>query len=415
MIRLSRISIILLGVIVMAVYVPDLFWKAFEKKVSRPFILYSAPLDEFVWRLSDKFKEAEYRDESGRTYDRIGYEKVLPFTYYRDLLKWGELPEEVRGVKIDHDVIRENYQHLRITADALHTPQIELYPLFESRSMFSRIEYPAELFRITSRMEFIDASTNRIDEELSAAFTAALREEGFVFPAGLIAGNATDRKPFDEGYFVTDARGSLFHIKLVEGKPWCLCTGLTSASGVRYITVRENPRKEFYGMLIAGDGKIHLLSYDDYALIPLPVPGYDPDRMTIQMFADPINRTFIYSDSEEDVIHCVATDRNYEVVRTFECTIPTDTNSGVETLSRLLFPFHIATSNPKTDYVLFDVEIGDPLALIGIAISLLILAAVRVRRRAPFHSCWIDFVLVALTGVFGLAAVLVVGREPQRN
>ena len=35
--------------------------------------------------------------------------------------------------------------------------------------------------------------------------------------------------------------------------------------------------------MITGDGNIHLITYEDYALVTLPVPGYDPDRMTIQL------------------------------------------------------------------------------------------------------------------------------------
>ena len=60
-------------------------------------------------------------------------------------------------------------------------------------------------------MEFIVARTNKINEEKSQLFTEALTAEGFIFPADIIAGLPTTRKSHDEGYFITDSEGTLFH------------------------------------------------------------------------------------------------------------------------------------------------------------------------------------------------------------
>lgn len=423
MTRLSRIFIIVLAVGVMAAYLPDLFWKALDRKVHRPYILYSAENDHFIYRVSDGFGHTFYRDEHGGEYDRIAFEKMAPFFYSSDLNKWGELPEEVCGVYVDMSIIRHHRQFLVVRPYYLHTPQIDLFPLFESQSQFARLEFPPEMFRLDSRMEFIDAASNTVNEQLSAKFTDALAGAGFTFPARYLAGNPTTRKAFDEGYFAVDDAGRIFHIKKVEGEPWIRDTGLAPESGVRYIQVKENGLREFYGWMITGDGDIHLITYEDYALVTLPVPGYAPDRMTIQLWTDPLNRTLTYYDVDEDVIHVVTTDRKYDVVRTYDYQLERSRTEASETLAGILFPFDIVTESSKTDYVLFDLELGGLLALAGIAASLVLLALLRFRFRdsgrdrspAGLKNSWIDFIIVALTGFYGLVSVIVIGREPPRK
>jgi len=414
MLRLSRLALILLSVAVMAFFLPGIYWKAFDKKVDMPFILYSAITGEFMFRSSDDYGQTAFRDESGNEYSRIEFEKRLPFFYYRDLQKWGELPEEVGGMEVDVEMIRDNMQAVRIDPDYLHRPQIDLYPLFESESMFSGLEYPAEMFRIGERMEFIDAASNRINEKLSAAFTAKIEEEGFRFPAASIYGNPTTRKSFDEGYFVEDASGRLFHVKMIQGEPFCRDTGIAPETGIRYAAIREHARREFYGILITGDGGIHLISYDDYGLIRLPAEHYDPDTMSFQLLTDPINRSMIYKDSTEgDRVYCVLTDRDYQTVKTYEFPLDRNRVPTAKIMSQLLFPFAIENASSRSDYVRFDVAFNGLGALAGILASLAALVVIRKVQKVRIRGCWIDLIAVALTGLYGLlAASLIVGREP---
>ncbi|MFH0945313.1 MAG: DUF4857 domain-containing protein [Planctomycetota bacterium] len=415
MIRLSRTVIILLVVAVSAFLLPELYWKAMDQKVHRPFILYSAILDRFMTRTSDDFGQTTHADETGKEYDRIEFEKLTPFFNYRNLMKWELLPVEVKGSQYDDDLIRTNMQVLRLDPNDLHTPQIDLYPLYESASLFAQLENPPDMFRLTESMEFIVASSNEVDEEKSALFTSALRGEGFQFPARYVAGNPTTRKPFDEGYIAVDASGTLFHIKMVEGRPWCVNTGVTPAAGVRLMSLSENSRREFYGTLISGDDKVHLISYDSYRLIPLPTVGYEPDRMGLQLYADPLNRTIIFKDLDEDLVHCVLTDRDYNAIRTWDCPVKRADLRLATAAGELLFPFRFVNTHQTSDYVLFSVEFGGGLAWLGILLSLLTLALIRFKRPVGPAASWIDWVIVALTGFYGLIAVIIVGREPSRG
>jgi hypothetical protein len=418
----------------MAFYLPELFWKAFDKKVHMPFILYSAVIDDeveggtatgilpsgetasggFMFRRSDDFGQASYKDEYGNEYTKVEFEKRLPFFYHRDLQKWDELPDEVCGVKVDAEMIRDNLQVTRIEPDYLHRPQIDLYPLFEAESIFTGLEYPAEMFRVEERMEFIDAASNSVNEKLSAAFTEKLVQTGFRFPAASIWGNPTTRKPFDEGYFIEDAGGRVFQVKMIKGEPFCRDTGIAPESGIRHIAIREHARREYHGTLITGDGRIHLISCDDFRLITLPVEHYDPDTHSFQLLTDPINRTLIYKDSAEgDRIYCVLTDRDYLALKTYEFPLDRDRVPTAAVMSKLLFPFSIEKASSKSDYVLFNLKLNGLGALAGLLASLAVLVIVRKMQRVRIGDCWVDLIAVALTGLYGLlAATLIVGREP---
>lgn len=417
MVRLSRLCLVLLAAACLAVCLPDFYWKVFDRKIKRPFFLYSPEIDRFMYRISDEFGQVAFRDEDGREYSRIEWETHLPFFYYRDLKKWGKLPENVGGFAMDCDAIRAETQVVGIYPDYLHDPQIDLYPLFESKSMFSDLEFPDDMFRINSRMEFVSASTNEVDEEKSAAFTGNLAGAGFRFPAHYIAGNPSTRKPFDEGYFVLDDSGMLFHIKMVEGEPRCIKTGTSPPGGIRYMGVRENARREFHGIVVCGNGDVCFLGYRNYELIKLPVDGYDPDNSSLRIITDPLFRTITCWDLEGGMIRCVATDRNYEVKRQYEFPLERDHLRFAETLSRSIFPFTIETQSPKSNYVLFRFRFSGWACLAGIAASLLIVVIVRRIRSVPLSRCFDDLLVVAFTGLFGLLAVLIAGRErnPDRD
>ncbi len=413
MLRLSRIATLLTLVVAGAVYLPATYWKAFGKRPESRLIRYSAVLDRFVYRGSDAQDNTIYRDEDGNEYDYVEFQMNLPFLYHANLVKWELFPDEIAGREIDPATIRDNLQYVRLHPEDITAPQIPLYPLFESKPVFSRLALPPDMFRITRRMEFVNASSNRIDEAKSERLTAALAAEGFRFPARRIAGNTSPRKPFDEGYFVVDAADRLFHVKLVEGEPMVRDTGIAPESGIKFVDIKENGRREFYGLLITGDDRIGLISYDDYRFVELPLPGYDPDTMPFYMWVDPLNRTFIYIG--EDTIHCVATDPEYRVVRTWDSPIDKSRNAAARAAADWLFPFRIRTTRSELAYYVLDPDVNRMYGLGGMILGLIVLGVVRFWRGHRFRDWWGDLVWAVLFGIFGALAVLIVGPAPVRK
>jgi hypothetical protein len=158
-------------------------------------------LDKFLIADYNQGSKKRYYDQDKNFYSKHDYQTFLPMIYYRDLLIWKNFPGQIRGSAISPVEIEKNRQLLIVKGKEFNSPEIKLYPLYESKSLYSQIEAPDKMFRIDFSIEFIDAKTNKIDKEKSLLFTKALTEKGFKFPAKEVFGNRSRKKPFDEGYF----------------------------------------------------------------------------------------------------------------------------------------------------------------------------------------------------------------------
>ncbi len=205
LLRIARYTLVFITIITLAIYLPDFFWKAFDQRVSRPYAQYSPVIDDFII-MKGTPEGPVYHDTKGNDYSRSQADSLLPLFNARQLLFEGRFPDSLRGIKIEPELVRLNSFMIRVNPADISQEQIQLFPLFESQSGRVRLELPETFFRIGKRMEFISTATNTIDKELSRKFNQALREKGFEFPATLISGNPTTRKPFDEGYFVRDSQ-----------------------------------------------------------------------------------------------------------------------------------------------------------------------------------------------------------------
>jgi hypothetical protein len=405
----SRLSILLLAVLAMSFALPAGFDKLFHRHIDDPLLFYSPVLQQFIYQKSLGDHRHAYRDEDGRSYDRQEFEELLPFLYFRNLERRNLLPVVVNGRTFNAQDIADDRQGLEIRARHLrgHYPQMQLYPLFNNDPETAMIRFPVEVFRFTdAAMEFVNADLNRIDRELTDRFTRALEERGFTFPATVIGGKPTNLKPFDDGYFIRDAAGRIFHIKRVLDQPKVVATGIDPTLDVLDIVVVENERREFHGLIITRQGGVFLISWGDYRLIPLPVAGYDPARMDFKLLIDPLHRTAIVSSKR--AISGVAMAADYQPLRRFEL-VRTDYSSAlIRQVREFLFPFQLRLDSPDLGQADLHLSFGGPWSGIGILAALGVLL-VHARRRTP-HG-FVDFALVTLTGIFGLIAVLMLRTE----
>jgi hypothetical protein len=348
-------------------------------------------------------KAVRYVDPTGKEYTREEYERLLPLGNYRQLAASGQMPDSLRGVKLDLKVVAVNNLSLRVMPSDIGLPQIPLYPLFESQSGRVRLEMPTDFFRIGQRTEFLDAATNTVQEGRSREFTDTLCARGFAFPARQIAGNPTTRKPFDEGYFVVDANDAVFHIKMVRGKPFCVKTGVPAFPRVRQMFISEMGLREFHGILIAEDSSISLISYDQYRLIRLPLSRYDAETCALFFGGDLFFRTITVQSDRW--LETVVTDQQYTVVDTYKESWPTREETRAGAWAAGLFPFSFHLEDEDSAFVDFYGKCGGWTAVWGLLLSVVVLlVSLRLRRR-PMRNHLFDLVLVSGTGLFGLLAV----------
>ena len=411
MIKLSRFLLLIATIMVSAIYLPKFYWMAFDVSPRVPRVMYSSLTREFMFiktEFTNRIPQMKFLDSHGNSYTRDEFEKKLPLNYYRQLAATDQMPDSIGGVKIDLKEVRRNQVFIRIKPYGLNSPQIELFPLFESASGRVRIVLPEDYFRIQDRMEFINAYTNKIDREKSKLFTDSLRAAGFQFPALSIAGNPTTRKPFDEGYFVEDAQHQLFHIKMVKGKPFCRNTHVPTDLQIQGIKVLEHPLREFYGLIVTEKNKVFLLSYDNYKLIELPLPEYNRKNTILYFRGNLFYRVLILR--KPNSLQAIVTDRQYRVMDRYRTSWKKRDERLAGVVANYIFPFTIKLSDISSNFINFYFHLSKA-TFIVCSIFFLLLTVVMYRvKKTGITRHWLDLLLVLVTGLYGFIAIFIFSR-----
>lgn len=423
---LASVAMQLLVVAVLALFLPTLYDMALVEDIRKTQLFYSPVTERFIYtekaavadpraaaKADDHHADVVYKDQDGTYYDRLEFERLLPFLYHKNLALRGLLPVEIDGRTYDLDTIQAERLVMELPARTVtgHTPPEAVWPLIESRPGQAMLVFPDDRFRITdSAMEFVNADANAVDATLTRTFTAALRERGFVFPARLVAGNFTILKPYEDGVLLVDARGTLFHLLRVEGRPQVARVALPAGLRLRHVSVSGSGSGRFHGLLVDQGGGVHLLARG-YGVIPLPLEGYDPGRMDLKILFDPLYRTAVYSD--ETTLRAVVMDRNYRPLARYEHAMSTGARTWRHALRDVLLPFRVTLRAPDTSMIRPGVRAGAyPLSWSALASALLALGyAGWSRARRGRWPAWGGVALVCVAGVYGFAARLVVEEE----
>lgn len=408
---ISRYSAILLAIVAMSYGLPAGFDKIFGQEIGNPLLFFSPPQQQFIYRESLGGHRFNYMNEDGKSYSRTEFENQLPFLYYKNLEKKKLLPVTVDGQSFDKETIKAGKQGLEIKSRHLdgHHPQIELYPLFNNNPEVAIMPFPEDVFRFTdSAMEFINADFNRIDTELTESFTAALSKLDFAFPATVIGGKTTNLKPFDEGFFIRDSKGAVFHVKRVLNKPVIVKTSIDSSHDIQDIIVSENRRKEFYGTIVTKQGTLYLISYDKYQLIPLPVEKYQPDNMDFKLLINPLYKTAVTSGPL--MVHGTAMDSGYQSFRSYDLKRHNPVPLPVRVSRDLLFPFQLRFDNPYRGQAHLQLQFGGFWSLAGILFAVGVFFLSSRKKNQPSINKG-ELALVIVTGFFGLIALSFIGRD----
>lgn len=402
--RISRYSLVLVAILTCAIILPKVYWMAFDKPINTPFVLYSCTDDDFMLQYkSDKGMERE--DTRGNKYSQAEYEQKLPLMYTRQLLVSGIMPDSIKGVAMDMHDLSKTKSTFRYKPEYMNGPQPELYPLFESESGRATLEMPEDFFRINWRIEFINAKTNRIDEEKSQLFSAVLYKKGFDFPAKSISGLPTTRKSCDEGYLITDSSDQLFHLKMMEGNPIVTKVKLPEDLKFKFISCVDFKDKKYYAYLFSDKNEIYILTQDLYELIKLPVEGFVPETCELQILGDIFHYNVIVK-SEDHLKVDVLNYSDYRKIDTYEKSWLKRSDRQTGKIAASIFPVQLSMSNKNSKFTNFYLENSAGffwlivnLFLAGIHLFFLM------KRKAKLNKHIFDLSVVAITGIFGFIAV----------
>lgn len=399
--KISRYFLILITVLTLSIILPKFYWMLFGKPIRKPFVAYSCVNNDFmIFRNSEK----TWTDTKARQYTREEYAQKLPLMFLKQLLSSGTMPDSINGVKLNIPAISRAKSFFRLKINDIDAPVPSFYPLFESRSGRTTLELPEDFFRITWRIEFIDAATNKILEEKSQLFSAALFHNGFSFPAKKISGLPTPRKSFDEGYLIVDSKDRLFHLKMIKGKPFVKRIDLPEDLKFRHIGCVDFKNKEFYAYLFSEKNEIYVLTQGDYRLIKWPIEGFEASKCDLKIYGDLFNYTVIIET--DDHIKVIALTPEYQVVNTYSEYWKVKEQQTEGKIFASIFPAMVSMTSNDSKFIRFYFTPSNGFNWMVFNLLLAIIHFVRLyRRKSDLKSHFPDMVIVAVCGIYGFIAI----------
>lgn len=402
MVKFSRYILVVIAIFSLAVALPRLYWITFEKPIKAPSIFYSCvDNDFFMIRPADGGIKT---NSKGEEFSRDEFELKLPLNYSRQLTLNRTMPDSINGVEMDLHEISRNRSFFRVRPRDIDTPLPSLYPLFESQSGRANLEMPDDFFRITWRMEFIDAGTNNILEEKSRMFSAVLYKRGFHFPATSINGIPTTRKSCDEGYLVLDSADQLFHIKMIKGKPFVRKVELPEGLRFKHIACVDFSDKLYYAYLFSTDHDVYVLTQYDYLLQKLEVDDIHPELNEVRILGDLFNYTV--TSLGNGFISTSVLDKDFKFVDQYKETWSTRDERIEGKIAHLLFPFELKLTDSKSSYIRFFGAFHSSLLWLILSFVLVVSHFIIItKRKEKIKNQIVDLIIISITGIFGFIAV----------
>lgn len=410
MVTFSRLTGLLLSVFALAVFAPQFIASALDRFFPRPYIYYSADLDNFLTRIEENGNHPT-RDESGKTYSFRERARALPFQNADNLLKWKEFPASVAGHPVTYDDARKYGSRIIFSPMGMKPPVFRLYALLESEPEGAQLSSAPDLFRMGAGIEFIRSADNAIDREKSRLCDAALRDAGFVFPARHIAHSPSPMKPYDNGVLLADSRNRLYHLIQKKGVPHVRDTGVTLPADTLKLQVLEQTRREYNGLYATPSG-LFFLDWENYASKPIPHGPYATQTETLIADGDPLNWVFRVHNREG--IKVAATDAALKPMRHLEWKVSAGETAWRERRERImsaLFPFQVTCKDKRMGTIRFAMAgiWARPLFTMSGVLAAMLLGALWHCWRYKTFPRAADCVFLAATGLFGLVTCAILG------
>ena len=383
--------------------IPELVKTATNTKGRYPFVYFSSIKKKLLFKEFDGRQDALHDDEGG-IYTEQEYDTSLPLLNFRQLTVNGEMPDSIDGIEIDPKTVRVKQMTFRYSPSEKNTPDMGLYIMYESLPKKAKLESPGDVFRLKNSIEFIDAETNTLNSEKSELFRAALEKAGYAFPAQWTYGNMNIRKPYDEGYFSLDAKGELYHIKMVNGRPFVRNTQIDAQIEPAFFSMQEPADKRFYGFLFDKKGKTYILEEDGgkYKTVQLDIAPLNLDADELMIMGNLMYWTVSIQTSEGKHYYALEAE-SLKKLRSADLAAPVN---KWDTFAQWLFPVYPVFKDAHSAYISPRLHFSGYRAFIVnalLAALSLALFAGRTRGKRLF-----DCVYTLLFGIAGIVALAIV-------
>ena len=268
------------------------------KSERTPFIIYSTIVKDLI-----------REDRFGNSFTEEQFDSILPSFYLRQLVTDERFPDSIKGVAVTPKLLQTESFTFRNTPAMINRTTVGLYPLLESMSGRVDLAMPDDVFRITgSGIEFIDMESNSVNREKSDLFTEAMLRKGFRFPATKISGNPTDRKDYDEGYVLLDADRRMFHLKMVQGRPYVRAIALPEGVRPEHLFITEYHSRRTLALLTDDRARLYAVCMPGYEVRRVGGVSYDPERESISIIGTLLHWTVCVEGDSAERCYAVAAD-----------------------------------------------------------------------------------------------------------
>ena len=308
---MTRFSKLFFGLLVVVLLLWQVPWAVNYLTVERhatPFTLYSEVLNDFALIRRDD-GGIEYVDRRGNRYEQHQFDSLLPLFYARQLVADGRFPDSIGGRPVSPREAQAATFVFRATPQGINTPTPGIRFLMESMSGRVDLEMPADAFRLTDDgIEFIDMAANRIELQKSARFTETMRRKGVRFPVTEISGNPTTRKEYDEGYVLLDADRQMFHLKMVQGRPYVRAIALPEGVRPEHLFITEFHSRRTLALLTDDRNRLYAVCMPGYEVRRVEGVAYDPLRESISIIGTLLHWTVCVEGASAERYYAVAAD-----------------------------------------------------------------------------------------------------------
>lgn len=389
--------------------VPALVRKMTDGASTFPLMYYSSQLKELCVIDFREMKDS-FADIRGNMYPRSQYDSLLPLLNFRQLAMNGAMPDTIDGHAIDMKELRIKQVMFRFRPVDAFSPQPQMGVLIEAMPKRGKLLLPGDYFRMEDNgISFVDAETNSVNTAKSRIFTDEMKKKGFEFPARNYWGNPTTRKSYEEGYFCLDSKNELYHLKMVNGRPFVKNTGIGGDLGIKWFVMSEVPDKRFYGYLFGYGGEMGILeSTEDggYRFQSMDIRPVDISKDEISILGNVLYWTVKVTDGESMDCFGLKTSDLSALSSYHQDRKPTLWDN----LSEYIFPVVISPQSSLTGYVGLYISSFSPKALI-VSLVLGIMVFVLLRKRVSLPRKLAMSLLVLLTGVSGLVVLVLMPYE----
>lgn len=409
-----RLAPVFLGIFVLAWFVPQLYLRATRGDYLQQSAVYSSVKNDFIIFETGP-SIFQFRDDQGNRISQRDGRMALPYMFSRDVEKWGGFPMSINGRTVTFRDAQEGVR-LRATPREVMLPQSRILVLMESAPETASFSLPPDVMLLNdASLRFVNCADGKENTAKGTAFTAAVLAAGAQFPLQAAGSNADPYKSLDEGLFFVDARGVLFQLLMVRGKPECRNTGHLVPGKTLRVDVRENKYSDLLGTIATETG----LYINRRGQAPMRLPlQYQPEVQNVSMWGTPLAATFNVSTLgarlAQDVL-VIAADGDLKIIRNLLLS-PPESVVGRQTNQQrwlsFICPLTVVQYEPQAAGTNLKIALPEyPLwAVGGNLLSLIVLLAVR-NRQTNRHGGIATLLRTSgpellLALIFGLPALL---------